>query len=438
MTKFRKNGYAETTRARAEIDKLSKCMEDKKAKALANGVEVWCSFDELVPTERLLENPKNPNRHPEAQVELLAKNIKYFGWRHPVTVSKRSGLIVAGHGRLAAAKKLGAAIVPVDYQDFNSDAEETAVLVADNRLAELSETSEEDLRKILSELDGIVDLNLAGFSETEAEQLLRDIGSEEVLEEDVPDVSENPLTNFGDVFEFGGHRLMCGDSTAPEQVKKLMDGVTADMVFTDPPYNVDYDGNGRKIENDNLGNAFPGFLEKVVKNIFEFSDGAIYICMSSSEIGTLQSVFRRLGGHWSTFVIWAKDTFTLGRSDYHRQYEPILYGWREGGPHHFCGDRSQGDVWEFPKPKKNDVHPTMKPVELCERAVLNSSKPDGVVLDLFGGSGSTLVACSRTKRRCRMMEFEPKYCDVILKRYLALYPDSEILRNGRIFSSDIT
>ena len=318
----------------------------------------------------------------------------------------------------------------LDYQDFNSDAEETAVLVADNRLAELSETSEDDLRKILSELDGIVDLELTGFSETEAEQLLRDIGSEEVLEEDVPEVSENPLTNFGDVFEFGGHRLMCGDSTDPEQVKKLMDGSVADMVFTDPPYNVDYDGNGRKIENDNLVNDFPEFLEKVIKNVFEFSDGAIYICMSSSEIGTLQSVFRRLGGHWSTFVIWAKDTFTLGRSDYHRQYEPILYGWREGGPHHFCGDRSQGDVWEFPKPKKNDVHPTMKPVELCERAVLNSSKPDGIVLDLFGGSGSTLVACSRTKRRCRMMEFEPKYCDVILKRYLALYPDITILKNG--------
>lgn len=330
MTKFRKNGCAGTTRTRAEIDKLSKCMEDKKVKALANGIEVWCSFDELVPTERLVENPKNPNRHPEAQVELLAKNIKYFGWRHPVTVSKRSGFIVAGHCRLAAAKKLGVKIVLVDYQDFNSDAEETAVLVADNRLAELSETSEDDLRKILSELDGIVDLELTGFSETEAELLLRDIGSEEVLEEDVPDVSENPLTNFGDVFEFGGHRLMCGDSTAPEQVKKLMDGITADMVFTDPPYNVDYDGNGRKIENDNLGNDFPEFLEKVIKNVFEFSDGAIYICMSSSEIGTLQSVFRRLGGHWSTFVIWAKDTFSLGRSDYHRQYEPILYGWREG------------------------------------------------------------------------------------------------------------
>ena len=168
-------------------------MEDKKAKALANGIEVWCSFDELVPTERLVENPKNPNRHPEAQVELLAKNIKYFGWRHPVTVSKRSGFIVAGHGRLAAAKKLGVKIVPVDYQDFNSDAEETAVLVADNRLAELSETSEEDLKKILSELDGIVDLDLAGFSETEAEQLLRDIGSEEVLRLQLPKMAKAEL-----------------------------------------------------------------------------------------------------------------------------------------------------------------------------------------------------------------------------------------------------
>ena len=155
--------------------------------------------------------------------------------------------------------------------------------------------------------------------------------------------------------------------------------------------------------------------------------------MSSSEIDSLQSTFKRLGGHWSTFIIWAKDTFTLGRSDYHRQYEPILYGWKEGVSHYFCGDRSQGDVWEFAKPKKNDVHPTMKPVELCQRAVLNSSKPNDIVLDLFGGSGSTLIACEQTNRRCRMMEFEPKYCDVILKRFLALNPNAKILRNGEKF-----
>ena len=419
------------------FDNLSKCMSDEqnvKAKALANGVEVWCSFEELANVDTLKENPKNPNKHPDSQIELLAKNIKYLGWRHPITVSKRSGFIVAGHGRLMAAKKLGLKIIPVDYQDFNSDADEIAVLVADNRLAELSETSEDDLKKILSELDGEIDIELTGFSEADVEQLMRDISDNSPLDEDVPEVSENPITHFGDLFEFGEHRLLCGDSTDAEQVRKLMGGDIADMVFTDPPYNVDYGDGERKIENDNLGSEFPQFVEKVLKNIFEFSKGAIYICMSSSEIDALQSTFRRLGGHWSTFVIWAKDTFTLGRSDYHRQYEPILYGWKDGGSHYFCGDRSQGDVWEFPKPKRNDVHPTMKPVELCERAVQNSSKPNDIVLDLFGGSGSTLIACERTKRKCRMMEFEPKYCDVILKRYLALNPDSEILRNGEAFA----
>lgn len=404
-----------------------------KAKAIANGTEVWCSFDELALIETLKPNPKNPNKHPEGQIELLSKNIKYLGWRHPITVSKRSGFIVAGHGRLMAAQKLGLQIVPVDYQDFNSDADEIAVLVADNRLAELSETSEEDLKKLLSELDGEIDIDLTGFSAADVEQLLRDLNSGGTLDEDIPEVSENPISKFGDVFEFGGHRLICGDSTDGEQIRILMNGDVADMVFTDPPYNVDYGSDERKIENDNLGNQFPQFLEKTIKNIFEFSKGAIYICMSSSEIDTLQSTFRRLGGYWSTFVIWAKDTFTLGRSDYHRQYEPILYGWKDGVPHYFCGDRSQGDVWEFPKPKKNDVHPTMKPVELCKRAIQNSSKPDDVVLDLFGGSGSTLIACEQTKRKCRMMEFEPQYCDVILKRYLALKPDGKILRNGEPF-----
>ncbi len=404
-----------------------------KAKALANGIEVWCSFDELANIETLKSNPKNPNKHPDSQIELLAKNIKYLGWRHPITVSKRSGFIVAGHGRLAAAKSLGLQIVPVDYQDFNSDADEMATLVADNRLAELSETSEEDLKKILARLDGEIDIEFTGFTAGEAEQLLREISTGEILDEDVPEPSKNQVSKSGDLFEFGNHRLLCGDSTDTEQVKKLMNGDIANMVFTDPPYNVDYGSEDRKIENDNLGSEFPQFLEKVIHNIFNFSKGAIYICMSSSEIDSLQSTFRRLGGHWSTFIIWAKDTFTLGRSDYHRQYEPILYGWKDGNSHYFCGDRSQGDVWEFPKPKKNDVHPTMKPVELCQRAVQNSSKPNDVVLDLFGGSGSTLMACEQTKRKCRMMEFEPKYCDVILKRFIALNPDAEILRNGQPF-----
>lgn len=404
-----------------------------KAKALASGVEVWCAFDELVDIASLKPNPKNPNKHPDTQIELLSKNIKYLGWRHPITVSKRSGFIVAGHGRLMAATALGVKIVPVDYQDFNSDADEMATLVADNRLSELSETSEDELKKILAELEGNIDIDLTGFSESDVEQILRNLDAGNIDEDDVPDVSENPISKIGDVFEIDTHRLMCGDSTDREQVAKLMNGKIADMVFTDPPYNVDYGDDDKKIANDNLGDAFPIFLEKTIQNIFEFSKGAIYICMSSSEIASLQSTFRRLGGHWSTFVIWSKDTFTLGRSDYHRQYEPILYGWKEGNKHFFCGDRTQGDVWEFPKPKKNDVHPTMKPVELCARAVQNSSKPKNIVLDLFGGSGSTLMACAQTKRSCYSMEFEPKYCDVILKRYLAFKPDAQILRNGEVF-----
>jgi DNA modification methylase len=405
-----------------------------KAKALASGVEVWCAFDELVDITSLKSNPKNPNKHPDSQIELLSKNIKYLGWRHPITVSKRSGFIVAGHGRLMAATALGVQIVPVDYQDFNNDADEIAALVADNRLSELSETSEDDLKKILAELDGKIDIDLTGFSESDVEQLLRDVTAGESAEDDVPEVSETPVSKFSDIFEFGNHRLLCGDSTDKLQVAKLMNGKTANLVFTDPPYNVDYGDDDRKIANDNLGNAFPVFLEKVIQNIFEFSKGAIYICMSSSELDVLQSTFRRLGGHWSTFVIWAKDTFTLGRSDYHRQYEPILYGWKEGNKHFFCGDRSQSDVWEFPKPKKNDVHPTMKPVELCLRAVQNSSKPRDIVLDLFGGSGSTLMACEQVNRSCYTMEFEPKYCDVILKRFAALNPTAEILRNGKPFN----
>ena len=196
-----------------------------KAKALANGIEVWCSFDELVSVDSLNPNPKNPNKHPDSQIELLSKNIKYLGWRHPITVSKRSGFIVAGHGRLIAAKELGVQIVPVDYQDFNSDADEMAVLVADNRLAELSETSEEDLKNILSELDGKIEIDLTGFSDAEVEQLLRDINTD-VLDEDVPEVPTEPVSKFGDIFEFGSHRLMCGDSTDSEQVKKLMADVS--------------------------------------------------------------------------------------------------------------------------------------------------------------------------------------------------------------------
>jgi DNA modification methylase len=223
----------------------------------------------------------------------------------------------------------------------------------------------------------------------------------------------------------GQHRLLCGDATDPASYDTLLGTERVAMIFQDPPYNVDYAnspkdklrGKHRPILNDNLGEGFQAFLLAALKPALQRCDGAIYIAMSSSELDTLQAAFRAAGGKWSTFIIWAKHTFTLGHADYQRQYEPILYGWREGANRHWCGDRDQGDVWEIKKPAKNALHPTQKPVEVPERAIRNSSRPGSLVLDCFGGSGSTLIACERTGRVCRVMELDPKYCDVIVRRW---------------------
>lgn len=189
------------------------------------------------------------------------------------------------------------------------------------------------------------------------------------------------------------------------------------MTFCDPPYNVAYESRGRKITNDNLGAGFAAFLRSSCENVLAVTKGAVYICMSSSELDTLKTAFQSAGGHWSTFVIWAKNTFTLGRSDYQRQYEPILYGWKEGTKHFWCGARDQGDIWFVNKPVNNHMHPTTKPVELVERAIQNSSKSRDTILDPFGGSGTTLIACERTGRQARLIELEPKYVDVIVNRW---------------------
>jgi len=223
----------------------------------------------------------------------------------------------------------------------------------------------------------------------------------------------------------GQHRLLCGDSTVAESYDRLLQGEQADMVFADPPYNVNYAnsakdkmrGKDRAILNDNLGDGFYDFLLAALMPTVAHSRGGIYVAMSSSELDVLQAAFRAAGGKWSTFIIWAKNTFTLGRADYQRQYEPILYGWPEGTQRHWCGDRDQGDVWNIKKPQKNDLHPTMKPVELVERAIRNSSRPGNVVLDPFGGSGTTLIAAEKSGRVARLIELDPKYVDVIVRRW---------------------
>jgi DNA modification methylase len=219
--------------------------------------------------------------------------------------------------------------------------------------------------------------------------------------------------------------VLCGDARVLADVERVLDGSLADMTFTDPPYGVNYansdkdkrQGKHRPILNDNLGEEFGGLLYDACVNILTVTKGAVYICMSSSELDTLRSAFRAAGGKWSTFLIWAKNTFTLGRSDYQRQYEPILYGWKEGADHYWCGARDQGDVWFFDKPAKNDLHPTMKPVALVERAIRNSSKSRDIVLDPFGGSGTTLVAAERAGRGARLIELDPRYVDVVVQRW---------------------
>jgi DNA modification methylase len=243
------------------------------------------------------------------------------------------------------------------------------------------------------------------------------------------------------------HRLLCGDATVLADVERVLDGQLADMTFTDPPYNVDYGssakdklrGNKRKILNDNLGNGFEAFLLDACANILSVTKGAVYVCMSSSELHTLQRAFLAAGGKWSTFVIWAKHTFTLGRADYQRMYEPILYGWPAGHDRYWCGARDQGDVWFMDKPARNDLHPTMKPVALVERALRNSSKSRDIVLDPFGGSGSTLIACEKTGRQARLVELDPRYCDVIIRRWQDWAGGTAVLEgDGRSYGEIVT
>ena len=249
------------------------------------------------------------------------------------------------------------------------------------------------------------------------------------------EVTENPVSRTGDVWLLGNHRLLCGDATKPEDYQRLLGAELVDMAFTDPPYNVNYAntakdklrGKNRPILNDNLGDDFGEFLAAACTNILSVTKGAVYVAMSSSELDTLQSAFRAAGGKWSTFIIWAKNTFTLGRADYQRQYEPILYGWRDGSDHFWCGARDQGDVWQIKKPAKNDLHPTMKPVELVERAILNSSKSRDIVLDPFGGSGTTMIAAEKSGRYARLIEMAPKYCDVICRRWESFTGQKAIL-----------
>jgi DNA modification methylase len=381
----------------------------------------------MVAVASLIPYARNARTHSEDQVAQIAASIAEFGFTNPILTDGERG-VIAGHGRLAAARKLELTEVPVIELTHLSAIQKKAYILADNRIAANAGWDDELLGVELAELqDAGFDLALTGFSEDEWDALIAgDEGTEGLTDEDaVPEVTEDPVSQPGDVWLLGEHKILCGDATKVEDYKALLGDELADMTVTDPPYNVNYAntakdkmrGTNRPILNDNMGDGFAGFLLLACQNILTVTKGAVYIAMSSSELDTLQSAFRAAGGKWSTFVIWAKNTFTLGRADYQRQYEPILYGWKDGAQHYWCGARDQGDVWQIKKPHKNDLHPTMKPVELMERAVRNSSKTRDIVLDPFGGSGTTLIACEKSGRRARLMELDPKYVDVIVKRW---------------------
>ena len=388
---------------------------------LADKIEQW-------PTAKLLPYARNARTHSEEQVAQIAASIAEFGFTNPILAGS-DGIIVAGHGRLAAAQKLGLEIVPVVVLDHLTPTQRRALVIADNRIAENAGWDDAMLRIELEalQLEGF-DLDITGFDADALAELIAgdEPDNEGQTDEDaVPEVSDTPISRPGDVWIMGKHRLLCGDATIVEDYDRLMQGDAADMVFTDPPYNVNYAnsakdklrGKDRAILNDNLGDGFYDFLLAALTPTVAHCSGGIYVAMSSSELDVLQAAFRAAGGKWSTFIIWAKNTFTLGRADYQRQYEPILYGWPEGATRHWCGDRDQGDVWAIKKPQKNDLHPTMKPVELVERAIRNSSRPGNVVLDPFGGSGTTLIAAEKAGRIARLIELDPKYVDVIVRRW---------------------
>ncbi len=385
-----------------------------------DAVELW-ALDRLIPYAR------NARTHSDEQISKLMGSIKEFGFVNPILVGD-DNVIIAGHGRLIAAQKLGMDKAPVIVAKHLSDIQKRALTLADNRIAEDSGWSEDLLQLEIAELENLdFDLDLLGFSDDEMENLLDFDGDDNGKDADdnIPEPEENPVSQLGDVWVLGNHRVMCGDSTKQQDVETLMAGELADMCWTDPPYNVDYGNSAkdkmrkkdRRIMNDNLGDGFYDFLLAACENLLAVTKGSVYVCMSSSELDRLQKAFRDAGGKWSTFIIWAKNHFTMGRSDYQRKYETILYGWKEGNDHFWCGDRNQSDVWFFDKPVKNDLHPTMKPVALVEQAIKNSSKTHDIVLDLFGGAGSTLIACENNRRQARLMEMDPKYVDVIVKRW---------------------
>ncbi len=375
--------------------------------------------------ETLIPSAKNPRTHSDAQVDQIAASIEEFGWTNPILLDSRAG-ILAGHGRLLAALKLRLSEVPVIVLDHLTEAQKRAYIIADNQLALNAGWDEDLLREELAALQQAdFNIDLLGFEDEELARLLaaQDATPRLTDEDAVPELPQTPVSARGDLWILGSHRLLVGDATNQTDVAKLMAGVLADCVFTDPPYNVDYEGyteDRLKIQGDRMTDAeFKEFLEAAFRSCRNLvkPGASLYVCHSSSSQREFQNALEAAGFEVRCQIIWAKNTFAWGFGRYKFQHEPIFYCHVAGQKDPWYGDKSQSTLWEENKPAANRLHPTMKPVELIERALLNSSKTGDVVVDLFGGSGSTLIACERRGRAARLMELDPRYADVICRRY---------------------
>lgn len=393
---------------------------------------------QLVPIAKLVPYVNNARTHSTEQIKKLRSSLREFGFINPVIIDRDYG-VIAGHGRILAAKEEGIKEVPCVFADHLTEAQKKAYIIADNRMAMDAGWDEELLRVEIEALQGMdFDPLLTGFDEKELAALFDDGAEAKDDDFDVDEELEKPVfSKTGDVWTLGRHRLVCGDSTKAETYETLMQGKKANLVVTDPPYNVNYEGSAGKIKNDNMAaEKFYQFLLDAFTNMEKVmaEDASIYVFHADTEGLNFRRAFTDAGFYLSGCCIWKKPSLVLGRSPYQWQHEPVLYGWKKNGKHQWYSDRKQTTIWEFEKPRKNADHPTMKPIPLLAYPITNSSMSNTLILDPFGGSGSTLIACEQTDRSCCTIELDEKYCDVIVKRYVELKGSAEdvsVERDGK-------
>lgn len=394
---------------------------------------------QLVPIQKLVPYINNARTHSPEQIGKLRASLREFGFINPVIIDRDYG-VIAGHGRILAAKEEGIKEVPCVFADHLTEAQKKAYIIADNRMAMDAGWDEELLRVEIEALQGMdFDPLLTGFDEKELAALFDDGAEAKDDDFDVDEELEKPVfSKTGDVWTLGRHRLVCGDSIKAETYEILMQGKKANLVVTDPPYNVNYEGSAGKIKNDNMAaEKFYQFLLDAFTNTEKVmtEDASIYVFHADTEGLNFRRAFSDAGFYLSGCCIWKKPSLVLGRSPYQWQHEPVLYGWKKNGKHQWYSDRKQTTIWEFEKPRKNADHPTMKPIPLLAYPIINSSMSNTLILDPFGGSGSTLIACEQTDRSCCTIELDEKYCDVIVKRYVELKGSAEdvsVERDGKM------